>query len=168
MWDEFLKYFENITYLNSWQPERSRRVLFSTLRGQAESYAYGMPIAVQEDYEQLKEKLNQRFGHSAMKERYLADAKLRGRLPGESLRDFGQAIEDIYQRAYPGNPDIVEENAIKSFLDKCGQSEEFRLAVKRTRPRTLQEAILSAMQEECLRIGEKELSKEDKPGYRPV
>lgn len=168
MWDEFLKYFENITYLNSWQPERSRRVLFSTLRGQAESYAYGMPIAVQKDYEQLKEKLNQRFGHSAMKERYLADAKLRGRLPGESLRDFGQAIEDIYQRAYPGNPDIVEGNAIKSFLDKCGQSEEFRLAVKRTRPRTLQEAILSAMQEECLRIGEKELSKEDKPGYRPV
>jgi hypothetical protein len=168
VWDEFLQYFENIAELNLWRPEKSRRVLLSTLRGQAESYAYGMPIAEQGDYERLKEKMNQRFGHSAMKERYIADAKLRKRLPGESLRDFGQAIEDLYRRAYPGNPDIAEENAIKSFLDKCGQSEEFRLAVKRTRPKTLQEAVLNAMQEECLRIGEKELSKETKLGYKPV
>jgi hypothetical protein len=41
---------------------------------------------------------------------------------------------------YPENPDIVEENAMKAFLDNCGQSEDFRLAVKRTRPKTLQEA----------------------------
>lgn len=97
--------------------------------------------------------MEQRFGHSAMKERYIADAKLRKRQSGESLRDFGQAIEELYRRAYPENSDIVEEKAIKSFLDKCGQSEDFRLAVKRTRPKTLQEAVLNAMQEECLRVG---------------
>jgi hypothetical protein len=50
------------------------------------------------------------------------------------LRDFGQALEDLYRRAYPENSDIVEENAMKAFLDKCGQSEDFRLAVKMTRP----------------------------------
>ena len=46
-------------------------------------------------YEQLKIKMEQRFGRSAMKERYIADAKLRKRQSGESLRDFGQAIEDL-------------------------------------------------------------------------
>lgn len=46
-------------------------------------------------------------------------------LPGESLRDFGNAIEDVYRRAYQGTPDIFEENAIKSFLDKCGQLRNF-------------------------------------------
>lgn len=61
---------------------------------------------------------------------------LRKRLPGESLRDFGQAIENFYRKANQG-----ENNAIKSFLDKCGQSEEFRLVVKRTRIRTPQEAM---------------------------
>uniref|UniRef100_K1QKN7 Uncharacterized protein n=1 Tax=Magallana gigas TaxID=29159 RepID=K1QKN7_MAGGI len=40
-----------------------------------------MSIAVQKDHEKLKVKLNQRFGLSAMKERYLADAKLWRRLP---------------------------------------------------------------------------------------
>lgn len=69
--------------------------------------------------------MEQRFGHSAMKECYIAHAKLRKWQSGESLRDFGQAIEDLYRRAYPENPDIVEENAVKSFLDKCGQSEIF-------------------------------------------
>lgn len=168
VWNEFYQYFENIAELNSWGPEKSRRVLLSTLRGQAESYAYGIPLTAQRDYEQLKMKMEQRFGHSDMKERYIADAKLRKRQSGESLRDFGQAIEDLYRRAYPENPDIVEENAIKSFLDKCGQSEDFRLAVKRTRPKTLQEAVLNAMQEECLRVGERELLKDHKAVHRQI
>lgn len=63
-------------------------------------------------------KMEQRIGHSAMKERYIADAKIRKRQSEESLRDFGKAIEDLYRRAYPENPDIVEENANKSFFFK--------------------------------------------------
>ena len=137
--------------------------LVRTLRGQAETYAYGMLLVIQQYYNRLKQKMEERFGHSAMKERYVTEAKLRKRQPCESLRDFGQAIEDLYRRAYPGNPEIVEENSIKVFLDKCGQSEDFRLAAKRTRPRTLQEAVVNAMQEECLRAGEKDLAKEVKP-----
>ncbi|CAC5386666.1 unnamed protein product [Mytilus coruscus] len=109
------------------------------LRGQAETYAYGMPLIIQGDYNHLKQKMEERFGHTAMKE-----------------------------RAYQGNPEIVEENSIKAFLDKCGQSEDFRLAVKRTRPNTLQEAVNNSMQEECLRVGEKDLAREGKPAQRPV
>ena len=73
----------------------------------------------------------------------------------------------MYRRTYPENPDIVEENAIKAFLDKCGQSEDFRLAVKRTRPKTLQEAVVNAMQEECLHVGEKALARET-PANRAI
>lgn len=168
VWNEFVQYFENLAELNAWHNEKSRRVLLSTLRGQAETYAYGMPLVIQRDYNRLKQKMEERFGHSAMKERYVTEAKLRKRQPCESLRDFGQAIEDLFRRAYPGNPEIVEENSIKAFLDKCGQSEDFRLAVKRTRPSTLQEAVVNAMQEECLRAGEKDLAKEVKPAQRLV
>jgi hypothetical protein len=134
VWTEFLQYFENLAELNAWGQEKSRRVLLSTLRGQAETFAYGLPFVFQCDYNRLKQKMEERFGHTAMKERYMAEAKLRKRQAGESLRDFGQALEDLYPRAYPENSDIVEENAMKAFLDKCGQSEDFRLAVKRTRP----------------------------------
>ncbi|CAG2232061.1 unnamed protein product [Mytilus edulis] len=84
-------------------------------------------------------------------------------------RDFGQAKEDLYRRAYPGNPEIVEENSIKAFLDKCAQSEDFRLAFKRTRHNTLQEAVINSMQDECLRVGEKDLAgKHFKPIQRSI
>ena len=54
-----------------------------------------------------------------------------------------------------------------AFLDKCGQSEDFRLAIKRTRPKTLQEAVVNALQEECLRVSEKDLARE-KPANRAI
>lgn len=168
VWSEFIQYFENLAELNNWDPEKSRRVLLSTFRGQAETYAYGLPLVFQKNYDRLKKKMDERFGHVAMKERYIAEAKLRHKQPNESFRDFGQALEDSYRRAYPGNPEIVEESAIKSFLDKCGQDEDFRLAVKRCKPKTLQEAVTSAMQEDCLRVGERELSNERKVFRRPI
>lgn len=39
-------------------------------------------------------------------------------------------------------------------MDNCSKDSEFRYAVKRIRPKTLQDAITAAMQEECIRLGE--------------
>ncbi|CAC5408220.1 unnamed protein product [Mytilus coruscus] len=35
VWNEFIQYFENLSELNVWNNEKSRRILLSTLRGQA-------------------------------------------------------------------------------------------------------------------------------------
>ncbi|CAC5398113.1 unnamed protein product [Mytilus coruscus] len=99
VWNEFIQYFENISELNVCNNEKSRRVLLSARRGQAETYAYGMPVIIQGDYNRLKRKMEERFGRTAIKEKYVTEAKLRKRQLEESLRDFGQAIEP---RAYPG------------------------------------------------------------------
>ncbi|CAG2234763.1 unnamed protein product [Mytilus edulis] len=40
-----------------------------------------------------------------------------------------------------------------------GQSEEFRMFIRRTKPKTLQEAVSSAMQEECIRMNEGNVNK---------
>jgi len=155
VWADFICYYENIAGLNGWDEERKRRVLLSTLRGQAESYVHGLQENHIRRWASLLQKMEFRFGHSNMKEAYLVEAKLRKRKPGESFRDLGQAIEDLYRRAYPTSPDTVQENSIKTFLDACGESEEFRLAVRRSRPKTLQDAVTSAMQEECIRMSER-------------
>ncbi|CAG2188591.1 unnamed protein product [Mytilus edulis] len=109
-------------------------------------------------WESLIDKMELRFGHSNMEEGYLAEAKLR-RKPGESFRDLGQSIEDLYRRAYPSDPELVQENSIKSFLDACGESEEIRMFIRRPKPKTLQEAVSSAMQEECIRMNEGNVNK---------
>ncbi|CAC5397958.1 unnamed protein product [Mytilus coruscus] len=89
---------------------------------------------------------------------------------GRIFERFRPSHRDLFRRAYPGNSEIVEENSIKAFLDKFVQSEDFRLAVKRTRPNTLQEAVNDSMQEECLRVGEMDLVREGKPAHvqRPI
>lgn len=101
LWNEFILYFENIAELNMWNNEKKRRVLLSTLRGQAESYAYGMPLIVQRDYFRLKEKMEVRFGHSALKERFVTEAKLRNRQPNESLGRFRSSYRGLVPKGIP-------------------------------------------------------------------
>ncbi|CAC5363769.1 unnamed protein product [Mytilus coruscus] len=95
------------------------------------------------------------FGHSNIKESYLVEAKLRKRKSGETFKDLGQSIEDLYRRPYPASPDTVQENSIKTFLDACGESDEFRPSVRRSRPKTLQDHVTSAMETECIRLSER-------------
>lgn len=154
IWTEFIRYFENISERNSWDTDWKRRVFLTVLRGQAETFVYGLPEPVRNDWIQIKEAMDGRFGHKAMKESYMTEAKLRKKRDTESFRDFGQAIHDSYRRAYPDNRDYVQEGSVKTFLDNCSENEDFRLAVKRTRPRTLDDAVTSAMQEECIRMTE--------------
>ena len=167
VWSEFIRYFENIATLNGWTIEMKRRVLLTTFRGQAETFVYGLPDYVLSDYNQLVHQIDNRFGHKAMKESYVAEAKMRKKLKNESFRDFGQAIADLYRRAHPGNRDYVEEASLKTFLDNCSYEDDFRLAVKRTRPKTLQDAVTSAMQEECIRMTEN-MKVREKKIERPV
>ena len=165
IWSEFIRYFENIAELNEWESDRKRKVLFTVLRGQAETYAYGLSDSERNDWESLITALDARFGHKAMKESYIAEAKLRRKKGTESFRDFGQAIEDLYRRAYPDNREHVQESSMKTFMDNCSDTEDFRLAVKRTRPKTLQDAVTAAMQEECIRMTEDQ-SYAEKRTYR--
>ena len=57
---------------------------------------------------------------------------------------------------------------MKTFMDNCSEIDDFRLAVKRTRPRTLQEAVTAAMQEECIRVSEDRKSQTNRVQRRPI
>lgn len=167
VWSEFIRYFENISTLNGWSMDMKRRLLITTFRGQAETFAYGLPDYVLQSYELLVENMDNRFGHRVMKESYIAEAKMRRKIKTESFRDFGQSIADLYRRAHPNNREYVEEASLKTFMDNCSDNEDFRLAVKRTRPANLQDAVTAAMQEECIRMTEN-LKMRDRRVERPV
>ena len=46
--------------------------------------------------------------------------------------------------------------------------EDFRLAVKRTRPKNLQDAVTAAMQEECIRMSEDQKFPTNRINRRPI
>ena len=165
VWLEFIRYFENLMALNNWSQEKARRIFLCLLRGQAESFAYGLPYEVQSNWKSLKGHMEERFGLLAMRDSYIAEAKLRRKKADENFRDFGQAVESLFRRAYPESLDVIRENALTTFLENCSDSADFRMAVKRTKPQTLQEAVKNAIQEECIRLGESD--KKNKPA-KPV
>lgn len=103
-----------------------------------------------------------------LKEIYIAEAKLRRKQDKKTFRDFGQAIQDLYRRAYPKNREYVLESSMKTFLDNCSASEKFRLAEKRTRPKTLDNAWTAAMQEEYMRSTENNIYQSRKDYEPPV
>ena len=148
--------------LNNWSEGKARRLFFCLLRGQAESFAYGLPLEVQSDWTSLKTHMEERFGIFAMRDSYISEAKLRSKKSDENFRDFGQAVES-FRRAYSENLDVVRENTLTTFLENCSESADFRMAVKNTKPHTLQEAI----QEECIRLGESEKKNANRPN-KPV
>ncbi|CAG2206885.1 unnamed protein product [Mytilus edulis] len=54
-----------------------------------------------------------------------------------------------------------ERKKLVFFHTLQGQSEEFCMFIRRTKPKTLQEAVSSAMQEECIRINEGNVNKDN-------
>ena len=72
VWLEFIRYFENLLALNNWSQEKVRRKSLCLLRGQAESFAYGLPLEVQSSWVSLKAHMEERFGLLAMRDSYIA------------------------------------------------------------------------------------------------
>lgn len=101
IWSEYMRYFENISEINGWDNDRKRKVFSTVLRGQAETFCYGLSDTERNNCTLIKESMNMRFGNKAMKESYITEDKLRFKKHGETFRDFGQAIQDLYRRAYP-------------------------------------------------------------------
>lgn len=75
IWTEYIRYFENIVSINDWDENRTRRVFFTVLRGQAEIYAYGLPEEIRHSWTELKRAMENWFGDRAMKESYIAEVK---------------------------------------------------------------------------------------------
>lgn len=73
----------------------------------------------------MTESMNRRFGHKAMKESYITEAKLRFKKHGETFRDFRQAIQDLYRRTYPESREYVQEASLKNFLDNLVNMRSF-------------------------------------------
>lgn len=91
IWTEYIRYFENIVSINDWDENRTRRVFFTVLRGQAETYAYGLTEEIRNSWTELKRAMENRFGHRVMKESYIAEVKMRRKCTNETFRSTVKA-----------------------------------------------------------------------------
>ncbi|XP_061765808.1 uncharacterized protein LOC133558442 [Nerophis ophidion] len=76
-----------------------------------------LPTAVQADYDQVKEKLQEAFGQKRFLDCFRANISARLRAPGESLEVYAADISKLVQEAFPGYGDIAQkEEKFRRFL----------------------------------------------------
>lgn len=77
--------------LNKLTEQRTSPIFLPTFRDQTNANVYKLPNNVLHNYNSLKNALNQRSGHTELKDNYIAEVKLRRKKNIETFRDLGQA-----------------------------------------------------------------------------
>ncbi len=152
-WNLYWAHFQAVWKLNKWQPEEAADQLAAVLTGGA-CHVFNPPVFDGDGREraltimELVDRLEKRYGPGELAESYLLQLKQRRRKPRETLRELAEAIQELIPRAYPeASTAFGDRMAVTHFKDALTESET-RAAVHRARPKTLEEAVLAAMEME--------------------
>ncbi len=139
-WKDYKIYFDRIAETNGWSEDIKLHRMMLSLRGDAESYANGMPASKRSTFKDLLEAMNKRFGTFERTTTYVSESELRFKGEKENYREFAQALEQICHKAYPGDHQTVDTMSMERFIKQCGPpilGHHIRLG----RPANLMEAV---------------------------
>ena len=145
--------------MNGWDPEESAVFLSAALRGEAQKILHGMADADCSDYAKLVNRLELRFGVEKQVELYQAKLLNRQQQEDESLKALAADVRNMSSLAYQDlAPQAQERFAVQHFIDAISDRDD-RMRLRRDKPRTLDEALLTACELEAFRLVDTGLKK---------
>lgn len=99
-WEEYLSHFEDCAELGQWENRTKLLFLAASLKDQARTYYMSLTPNDRRTYQNLIQKMDQRFGSSKNKNRWLSKLEMRRRMTGESIAEVGDDIRQLAQKAY--------------------------------------------------------------------
>jgi hypothetical protein len=102
-WAVFWRQFETVAEHNCWTQQGKYTYLITALQGRAADVLHGIPTSA--TYGGALQALEDRFEDHHVAAVYRSQLKARTQQPGESLREFATAIEQLAYRAYPTLPE---------------------------------------------------------------
>ena len=166
-WRDYWAHFEACWNLNEWSADEAVLVLAASLSKSAckvlnpkprDSYGKVRGFTIEE----LKGRLERRYGPGKLADNFLAQLKTRRQDPQESVQELGEAISELAQQAYPDVPDeFLERMSVVHFRDAIIKA-EIRAALFRSRPTSLDEAVKTATEAESFIQLE---AQRDRPSY---
>ena len=113
-YETFLYQFENCARYNEWDMTDKVAHLRWSLTGIAAQLLWGTEDAT---YDQLLEKLRNRFGGRGMEEKFPNELRCRRRARGETLRELAQDVQRLMALAYPGEKSSLSEHIARDAFD---------------------------------------------------
>lgn len=154
-WREYSSHFERVGRINGWSDSQKLDFMWVNLTGSALTYVESLAPERTVSYSDLCEALDERFGDSQLAEVFKSELRSRRRRDDESLPALAQDINRLVQRAYPEmGRHGIEELAIERFREALPDHEQ-RMAVFRSKARTIDQAVKAAIDAESWQISER-------------
>lgn len=140
--------FETVIRRNKWDQDDGLAALILSLQGEASTFLETISNAEKKNYCSLMEALERKYGSSHKRQIHRIELKNRTQQKGESLQDFGAAIERLTFLAYSDtSPDFMEKCKIDAFSDGI-QDIDVKRAVVTNPKSTFREVVANAMTHE--------------------
>jgi hypothetical protein len=146
--ETFMCMFENCARYNKWNSRDKAAHLRWSLTGTAAQLLWNTESL---SYENLVEKLRDRFGGKGMEERFQTELRCRRRAKGESLRELAQDIRRLMALAYPGEKSSLGEHIARDAFLSALDDADFELKIREREPADLDSAVKIAQRYEVFK-----------------
>lgn len=154
-WDDYRAQFELVAELNGWDGRTKAIYLAASLQGPARATLGDLDSSKRKDFSALIEALDSRFGSKHQTEMYRAQLRCRVRKREETLPELAQAVQRLTRQAYPNAPTSLQDTLARDhFIDALPES-EVRWRIHQARPRSLREALTTALEIEAFYVADK-------------
>ena len=155
-WDAYHTQFELLAGVNRWSNTEKATYLAVSLRGSAATVLTNLPPDQRCDYSALTAALESRFGSAHQTELNRTKLKARARRRDEALPELAEDVERLTRLAYPDAAEsMIEVLAKDQFIDSLAD-EDMRLRIRQNRPKTLREALETALELESYQLASKQ------------
>ena len=157
-WQDYIAHFQIVSQLNGWQDTDRAMYLASCLRGPAQAVLSDLDMRSRYSFTALTEALNRRFCSEDKAELNRTLLKNRMRKKTETLPELAQNLRRLAKNAYPGAPlDVQDSLAKDQFMDAINDA-NLRWQIFQARPKTLDEALEIAVENEAFKTAESQRS----------
>ena len=102
--------------------EEKPKLLIMMLDGKALDVCAGLSAKARKSFEEIKNLLAERFAPKIDRVEAYALLQQARRLPGETIEDFSDRVQDLVSLAYPGDKDALDSVGKSQFI--CGLEDE--------------------------------------------
>ena len=137
----FLVQFNRIASASDWTEDKKLDKLIECLRGKAASFDGRLQVRDRDDFNLLKQRLNDRYGHHDPPHTLRQKFHTIRQTVDENLESYAERVQQMAYEAYPeALSHTIEDACIDSFLRGCKEKRADLNAMDKN-PVTLQSAI---------------------------
>lgn len=150
-WSDWSEQFELAADVNNWDERLKLKFMSLLLSGRARDIFSGLSGDAKNDYALLKAAMSRCFEPCDSSDWSRATFTDRRRMHNETAREFGNALRRLATKAYPSADNATRDMLARDQFLTHFATGDFRISLRRAKPKTLEDAIDLASEIELLK-----------------